>query len=95
MTGAAASAARDAPRKHERQKPMAIVTRKVFKYPSEDECFVRRLGSGVLAVWPDLPAELKDKILAEAALAWDREYNVKQLPQKLAAMVQRYPGRLA
>jgi len=74
---------------------MAIVTRKVFKYPSEDECFVRRLGSGVLAVWPDLPAELKDKILAEAALAWDREYNVKQLPQKLAAMVQRYPGRLA
>jgi hypothetical protein len=74
---------------------MAIVTRKVFKYPSEDECFVRRLGSGVLAVWPDLPVEIREKILAEAALAWDREYNVNQLQQKLAAMVQRYPGRLA
>jgi hypothetical protein len=74
---------------------MAIVAKKVFKYPSEDECFVRRLGSGVLAVWPDLPPEIRERILAEAAHAWDREYNVAQLPQKLAAMTQRYQGRLA
>jgi hypothetical protein len=74
---------------------MAIVTKKVFKYPSEDECFVRRLGSGVLAVWPSLPPEIREKILAEAAIAWDREYNVSQLPQKLLALTQRYPAKLA
>lgn len=74
---------------------MRAAEKKVFKYPSEEECFVRRLGSGVLAVWSDLPPEIREKILAEAALAWDREYNVSQLPQKLAAMTQRYQGKLA
>jgi len=39
--------------------------------------------------------EIRERILNEAALAWDREYNVNQLPQKLAAMTQRYQGRLA
>ncbi|HEY1632568.1 MAG TPA: hypothetical protein VGF56_14730 [Rhizomicrobium sp.] len=74
---------------------MALVTRKVFKYPSEDECLVRRLGSAVLAAWPMIPAEVREKILAEASIAWDREYNVAQLPQKMQALIQRYPAKLA
>ncbi|HTQ13028.1 MAG TPA: hypothetical protein VMH86_04060 [Rhizomicrobium sp.] len=74
---------------------MAIAQKKVFKYPSEDECLVRRLGSGVLAAWPALTPEIREKILAEASLAWDREYNVAQLPQKMQALIQRYPGKLA
>ena len=68
---------------------------KVFKYPSEDECLVRRLGSAVLTVWPILPAEIREKILAEATTVWDREYNVAQLPQKLETFVKRHPSRLA
>ena len=75
--------------------PMALQQKKVFKYPSEDECLVRRLGSGVLAAWPALPPEVRETILAEAALAWDREYNVAQLPQKMQALIQRYPAKLA
>jgi len=74
---------------------MALVTKKVFKYPSEDECLVRRLGSAVLAAWPMLPPEVREKILTEAAIAWDREYNVAQLPQKMQALIQRYPVKLA
>ena len=69
--------------------------RKSFKYPSEDETFVRRLGSAVLAHWSELPDDLRAKILAEAAQVWDREYNIPQLAQKLETFVKRYPGRLS
>ncbi|MGH6870695.1 MAG: hypothetical protein ACREHE_04235 [Rhizomicrobium sp.] len=73
---------------------MAAPAKKLFKYPSEEECFVRRLGAGVLAAWPTLPPELRATILAEAAAAWDREYAVSQLPQKLDAFVKKHPGRV-
>jgi hypothetical protein len=69
--------------------------KKVFKYPSEDECLVRRLGAGVLSVWVSLDPEMQQRILAAAGDAWDREYNVSKLPQKLEAFVKRHPGRLA
>ena len=72
-------------------KPTA---RKAFKYPSEDETFVRRLGSAALAHWSELPAELREKILGESGAVWDREYNIPQLAQKLETFVKRYPGRL-
>jgi hypothetical protein len=78
--------------------PVATVRaapKKVFKYPSEDECLVRRLGAGVLSVWVSLTPEVQERILAEANLAWDREYNVTKLSQKLEAFVKRHPGRLA
>ncbi|HEY2071033.1 MAG TPA: hypothetical protein VGG48_15865 [Rhizomicrobium sp.] len=68
--------------------------KKQFKYPSEEECFVRRLGAGVLAAWPALPPELREKILTEATQAWDREYNVSQLPQKLDAFIKKHPARV-
>jgi hypothetical protein len=34
---------------------MPFVEDKQFRYPAEDECLVRRLGSGVIAAWPYLP----------------------------------------
>ena len=64
-----------------------------FKYPSEDECLVRRLGSAVLASWSALPPELQERILAEAVRAWDREYGVANLPQKLENLIRRHPAR--
>ncbi len=73
-------------------KPAAANT--VFRYPSEDESIVRRLGSALLANWAALPDELREKILADAASAWDREYNVRQIAQKLEAFVKRHPSRL-
>lgn len=75
--------------------PAKVPERKAFKYPSEDETFVRRLGSAVLAHWSALPEELRTKILAEAVTVWDREYNIAQLSQKLDAFIKRYPGRLS
>jgi hypothetical protein len=42
-----------------------------------------------------LEPEMQQKILAEANLVWDREYNVGKLPQKLEAFVKRHPGRLS
>jgi hypothetical protein len=71
------------------------VQKKVFKYPSEDECLVRRLGSGVLSVWASLAPDVQQKILSEANQVWDREYNVTKLPQKLEAFVKRHPSRVA
>lgn len=68
---------------------MALVQEKQFKYPAEDECLVRRLGAGVMAVWPHLPPEARDKILEAAKLAWDREFGVTNLPDKLAAIIRR------
>ena len=54
--------------------PVAVGEYKnVFKYPSEDECLVRRLGSAVIASWNVLPENVRDKLMAEARAAWDRE----------------------
>jgi len=72
---------------------MAFVDEKIFKHPAEDECLVRRLGSAVIAVWPGLPEETRTKILAEARAAWDREYHVPRLPDRLESIMRRYPGR--
>ena len=69
---------------------MAYAEVKNFKYPSEDECLVRRLGVGLMSVWPSLPPDTKEKILAEANIAWDREYHVPQLPVKLEAILKRF-----
>jgi hypothetical protein len=63
--------------------------RNVFKYPAEDECLIRRLGSAVIASWGTLPEPVRDRILAEAKAAWDREYHVPRLNDRLEALVRR------
>ena len=75
--------------------PAKLPERRTFKYPSEDETFVRRLGSAVLVHWRSMPADVREKILAEAVNVWDREYNIPQLAAKLEAFVKRHPGRLS
>ena len=42
-----------------------------------------------MAAWSHLPPEAREKILAEAKLAWDREYQVSHLPDKLNAIIKR------
>lgn len=71
---------------------MPFVEDKRFRYPAEDECLVRRLGSGVIAAWSHLPDESRQRILAEAKLAWDREHFVSKLPSKLEAIIRRHQG---
>lgn len=68
---------------------MALATEHVFKYPAEEECLVRRLGSGVIAAWNQLPEEAREKILQQARVAWDREYQVSRLPDRLDAIIRR------
>ncbi len=68
---------------------MAFVEDKSFKYPAEDECLVRRLGSGVIAAWPGLPPEARAKIMEQAQIAWDREHFVSKLPGKLDGIIRR------
>ena len=71
---------------------MPFVDEKQFRYPAEDECLVRRLGSGVIAAWPHLPEEVRQRILDEAKVAWDREHFVSKLPSKLDAIIKRRQG---
>jgi hypothetical protein len=85
----------DEPMKASAKPALSYKAKLAFKYPSEDECLVRRLGSAVLASWTTLSPELQERILAEAVNAWDREYGVAQLPQKLASFVKRHPARIA
>lgn len=68
---------------------MAFVEEHRFRYPAEEECLVRRLGSGVIAAWKQLPEESRDRILEEARTAWDREYHVPRLPERLEAVIRR------
>ena len=68
--------------------------KKAFKYPSEEETLVRRLGSAVLAVWSSLPEEARERVRAEALTAWDRQYHVPNLEKKLETFIKRYPIRL-
>lgn len=68
---------------------MAFAEEKSFKYPAEDECLVRRLGAGVIAAWPHIPRDVQEMIFAEAKIAWDREFHVSKLPDKMAAIIKR------
>ena len=68
---------------------MSFVQERVFKYPAEEECLVRRLGSGVIAAWAALPDESRDRILSEARAAWDREYHVPKLNERLEGIIRR------
>ena len=68
---------------------MAFAEEKIFKYPAEEECLVRRLGSGVISAWPHLPREVQEQIFAEAKQAWDREFHVSNLPDKMTAIIKR------
>ena len=68
---------------------MAFVEQKQFRYPAEEECLVRRLGSAVITAWPNLPREVQEMIFAEAKIAWDREHTVSKLPNKLDAIIRR------
>ena len=68
---------------------MPFVEVKQFRYPAEDECLVRRLGSGVIASWAELPDEVRERIFNQAKIAWDREHYVSKLPQKLEAILKR------
>lgn len=68
---------------------MSFVQERVFKYPAEEECLVRRLGSGVIAAWASLPEESRERILSEARAAWDREYHVPKLNERLDGIIRR------
>jgi hypothetical protein len=63
-----------------------------FKYPSEDEPYVRRLGSALLLHWAEIPEELRATILAEAAVVWDREFHIPQIGKKLETFIKRRPA---
>lgn len=69
---------------------MAFVDSKKFKYPAEDECLVRRLGVGLMRIWPELPPELKQKVMDEAHTAWDREFHVSHLDDKMESLLKRF-----
>jgi hypothetical protein len=75
----------------ENGRAMPFVEEKKFRYPAEEECLVRRLGSAVIVLWSRLPGEAQDKILAEAKAAWDREYHVPRLNERLSAILKRTP----
>ena len=60
-----------------------------FRYPAEDECLVRRLGSAVVVSWSKFPSEVQDLILAEAKAAWDREFHVARLNERMTAVLRR------
>jgi hypothetical protein len=64
-----------------------------FKYPSEDEPYIRRLGSALLNHWAELPEDVRAKILAEAATVWDREFHIPQISKKLETFVRRHQSR--
>jgi hypothetical protein len=72
-----------------RAQNMPFVDEKQFKYPAEDECLVRRLGSAVIAAWPQLTPDVRERILTEAKVAWDREHFVSKLPNKLEGIIRR------
>ena len=63
------------------------------KYPSQDECYVRRLGSALLINWDALSEDLRNKILADAASVWDREFDIPRLVRKLDDFVKRHRAR--
>jgi hypothetical protein len=71
---------------------MAFVEERKLRYPAEEECLVRRLGSAVIMCWNELPREMQERIYNEARTAWDREYHVPRLNERLAAIVKRRPG---
>ena len=73
------------------QKQSKYTVEHQLKYPAEQECLVRRLGSAVIVSWQELPREAQEKIYTEAKAAWDREFHVPRLEERLSAILQRNP----
>ena len=73
---------------------MAYGDEQIFKYPAEEECLVRRLGSAVIAAWPLLPEPVREKLMTEARGAWDREFHVPRLNDRLLGIVRCHPGKI-
>lgn len=61
-----------------------------FKYPSEDEPYVRRFGAALLLHWAEIPEELRVKLFAEATTVWDREFHIPQITKKLDTFLKRH-----
>ena len=72
----------------------ALLVWERFGYPDFLTAEADELIDGQYADRPQLRPVL-DAVLAEAATAWDREYNVRQLQQKLDEFVKRHPSRLS
>jgi hypothetical protein len=66
-----------------------------FKYPSEDEPYIRRLGSALLHHWSEVPEELRQILMAEACTVWDREFNIPQIARKLDLFIKRHQTQTA
>jgi hypothetical protein len=47
------------------------------------------LGSAVIVSWNELPREAQEKLYAEARVAWDREFHVPRLAERLSAILRR------
>ena len=62
---------------------MAIVESNAFKYPAEEECLVRRLGSGVIAAWTSCRKNRREPILARRASPGTANYNIPRLNDRL------------
>ncbi len=78
--------------------PLPKQDRVTFKYPAEDEPYIRRLGSALVLHWSELPQELRAKLLTEATTVWDRELHIPQILRKIDAFIKRhqiYPSEKA
>ena len=72
---------------------MAFVEEKQFRYPAEEECLVRRLGSAVITAWPHLPRDVQEKIFDEAKKREESDKLVRLLAEQKAARDARYAAR--
>jgi hypothetical protein len=62
---------------------------RAIDYESDEEHILRRLGGAVVLLWPDLPSDVQETILAQAPLIRDR-VRMAQLHQEIVRFISRH-----
>ena len=59
-------------------------------FPLEDDHLARRLASALLLQWNTLSEDVRQRILDQAGLIEDRDYQTVQLHEQIGAFVRKY-----
>jgi hypothetical protein len=71
---------------------MPDVKAEMLECGEEDEHILRRLGGAVVVQWARLPDAMRDLLVEQATLMWDR-YDTVQLRQQIELFIRKHQSR--
>ena len=62
-----------------------------LRYADDEAYIVRRLGTAFVALWPDIPEEVREQIVSKSLEVID-SYQAAQLDEKIRDFIAKHAG---